>query len=261
MKSRMAQLIIDATGPDGKIDLQKLYQAIKVTPESQEALFADACIHASEMVQKMEQVEMRVRSLVNQVELAVKQTKDLPGRVSERLDAKPLADALANTLKLELSRSGFRETSAEVKRGIEESITRFGAVKGEMENIQKAVKESIQKADQAGERILAMSNRLSEKAGGIEKVSRWSLYGTAVVIGVLVAALLSWESWSFFDRRLKDKFDEIERTEKVVADVTQLGKRVWISKTPEDGQYFLGISGASKAVYDGARGYGFVYLK
>lgn len=50
MRSRLAQIVAGAVGPDGKIDRTKVYAALQLTPDAPEALLIDAFLATEEGV-------------------------------------------------------------------------------------------------------------------------------------------------------------------------------------------------------------------
>lgn len=54
MDSRLAHIIADSIGPDGKPDRAKIYQALALTPTSPEAILIDAALHAEGSAARIE---------------------------------------------------------------------------------------------------------------------------------------------------------------------------------------------------------------
>ncbi len=146
----------------------------------------------------------RMENLSARLEKAMEGAKALLARVSAKLDAKPLADSLGNTLRLELNRTAFRETATQISESMSASLPHLEELKRQLIVATEQARAAFNQLDQSARTVPEAAFNITNSIQTLRKLSFAWIFGSALAVGVIVAAALTWEGRGYY----RDQYEE-----------------------------------------------------
>jgi hypothetical protein len=174
------EMVVKATGSDGKLSQEKLYQALLAA--------------------------------------------------GENTDAKPLAAALTNTLRLELVKTGFKETAGKVAGEAASYTETLVKLKTELDAVNRQAKVAIEDARKSAKDWSGITESFVVHAEKLRAVSLRTVFGSAVITSLVVVGVLALLLRSHYKARYEEdlaKAMQMVGTNRDAAiELTRLGKEI-----------------------------------